>query len=150
MNVSYGWKADVEKLYEFMTSLIIDIPNLHDGSLTGLDFGRDSVTARMIDCTGKLYVLEMRAVERFHVAVESNNLIGRLEIIQGKRPQMRLLRKLFGAPNPRYPDYFQIEVEDEAERANRVDRGEAALVVLHGNFTVFFVGLCGAATLKEG
>ena len=133
-----------------MTSLVLDIPNLHDGSLTGFDFGRDSVTARMTDWTGKLYVLEMREVERFHVAVESNNLIGWLEIIQGKRPQKRLLRKLFGTPNPRWPDYFQIAVEDEAERANRIHRGEAALVVLHGNFTVFFVGLCGSAALREG
>ncbi|MFA4893100.1 hypothetical protein [Brevundimonas sp.] len=133
-----------------MTSLVIDIPNLHDGSLTGLDFASDRVTARMTDWTGKPYVLEMRGVERFHVAVESNNLIGWLEIIQGKRPRKRLLRRLFGTPNPRWPDYFQSEVEDEAERADRIVSGEAALVVLHGNFTVFFVGLCESAILTDG
>lgn len=133
-----------------MTSSVLDIPNLHDGSLIGLDFGSDRVTARMTDWTEKPYVLEMLGVERFHVAVESNNLIGWLEIIQGKRPRNRLLRRLFGTPNSRWPDHFQIEVEDEAERASRIVRGEAALVVLHGNFTVFFVGLCGSAVLREG
>lgn len=133
-----------------MTSPILEIPNLHDGSLTGLDLGRDSVTARMTDWTGKLYVLEMREVERFKVAVESANLIGRLEIVQGRRPQKKLLRKLFGTPNPRWPDSFQFEAEDEAERINRIRSGEATLVVLHGNFTVFFVGLCRTAILSEG
>lgn len=133
-----------------MTSLVLDIPNLHDGSLTGLDFASDCVTARMTDWTGKPYVLEMRGVERFHVTVESNNLIGWLEIVQGKRPRKRLLRRLFGTPNPRWPDYYQIKIEDEVERANRVLRGDAALVTLHGNFTVFFVGLCGSAILREG
>lgn len=133
-----------------MTSTLLDIPNLHDGSLTGLDFSRDSVTARMTDWTGKLYVLEMRGVERFHVGVESNNLIGWLEVVQGKRFQRRFLRKLFGTPNPKWPGYFQIAVEEEAERVRRIHNGEAALVVLHGNFTVYFVGLCGSAVLQEG
>lgn len=127
----------------------MDIPNLHDGSLTGLDLGRDSVTACMTDWTGKPYVLEMRGIERFHVAIESPNLIGWLEIIRGKRPQRRLLRRLFGKPNPRWPDSFQIAVEEEAERVSRIHSGEAALVVLHGNFTVFFVGLCETAVLSE-
>jgi hypothetical protein len=34
--------------------------------------------------------------------------------------------------------------------ADRIVRGKAALVVLHGNFTVFFVGLCESAILAEG
>lgn len=106
-----------------MTSPILEIPNLHDGSLTGLDLGRDSVTARITDWTGKLYVLEMREVERFKVAVESANLIGWLKIIQGKRPQKKLLRKLFGTPNPRWPDTFRFAVEDEAERVDRIRSG---------------------------
>jgi hypothetical protein len=104
----------------------------------------------MTDWTGKHYVLEMLGVERFHVAVESSNLIGWLEITQGKRPQRRLLRRLFGTPNPRWPDSFQAAVEEEAERVRRIRSGEDALVVLHGNFTVFFVGLCGTAVLREG
>jgi hypothetical protein len=132
-----------------MSSPILDIPNLHDGSLTGLELGRDSVTARMTDWTGKPYVLEMSGVERFHVAVESPNLIGWLEIIQGNRPQRKLLRRLYGKPNPRWPDYFQIAVEEEVERVRRIQSGEATLVVLHGNLTVFFVGLCKTAVLSE-
>lgn len=133
-----------------MSSPVLDVPNLHDGSLTGLDLGCDSVTARMTDWTGKPYVLEMRGVERFHVAVESPNLIGWLEIIRGKRPQRRLLRRLFGKPNPRWPDLFQLAIDDEAERVSRIRSGEATLVVLYGNFTVFFVGLCKTAVLTEG
>lgn len=134
-----------------VTSPLLDIPNLHDGSLKGLDFGEDSVTARMTDWTGKPYVLQMSGVEEFRVSVGSRNLIGWLDIIQGKRPHKRFLRRLFGTPNPRFDqEVFQGEMADEMERSDRVRRSEAALVVLHGNFTVFFVGLCASASLREG
>ena len=133
-----------------MTAEVFDIPNLHDGSLIGLDFDEQCVTARMTDWTGKLYVLEMTGVERFHVAVSSANLIGWLEIVRGRRPNRRLLRKLFGTPDPRHAEFYELEREDEDKRLDQVRTGEATLVVLHGNFTVFFLCLCASATLRLG
>lgn len=134
-----------------MTLQVIDIPNLHDGSLTGLDFGEQFVTARMSDWTGKRYVLEMSGVERFHVGgVSSDNLIGWLEIVRGRRPNRRMLRRLFGTPDPQHVEVYEAEREDEDERADRVRSGDATLVVLHGNFTVFFVGFCASVILRRG
>src|SRR5688500_12675075 len=100
-----------------MTKEPLDIPNLHDGSLTGFDFGEDSVTARMTDWTGKPYVLQMSGVEMFHVAVQSQNLIGWLDIIRGKRPNKRFIRRLFGTPDSRFSqETFEEELADERER----------------------------------
>lgn len=133
-----------------MTTAQRDIPNFHDGCLTGLDFGLGTVVARIADWQGKPYTLAMDGVERFVVNVESRNLIGWLEIISERKPTRRMLNKLFRVlPHVCLPELIEDHLAEQIERADRVSQGDASLVVLHGNSRIFFIGFCANAVLNE-
>lgn len=103
----------------------------------------------MKDWTGKLYVLEMEGLERFQDAIGSNNLIGWVEIVRGRRPQRRHLRKLFGTPNPRWPDYFQIAVEVEVERVARTCSGNPLSSSSIDTLLCFLSGFAALPSLRR-
>lgn len=116
-------------------NLLIE-PDLHDGNVTGIDWGDKSLTLRMQAVEGKQFTFRFAGVKAFlGTDFREGNCIYDIIIERKAVPQMDNIEVLCHKPNPAVSEYYQKKHRDYNQKIiDAVVAGELEIFSMHCSY----------------
>jgi hypothetical protein len=113
-----------------------DIPNFHDGYLTGVALNAGQADFTIETVNGERWRIAVHGLQALRVDdLRESNIISYLELVTRRKPSLDVLRHLFTPPHPSAAQEYQdahAKVMDT--EAHKVLAGEAVLIVISPSY----------------